>query len=712
MARQKGSFRGIGQNHEINPAQFRRDTRRFSTKFAASVSELEALYLCLGIAFGLGFFIPALIPILTVIIIAFYLYWRRVQIRREMPFRYPKQARRKDPGDLAPGSYKQRDARGIFCLGNDLSNGQEVWLDNDYARRHLMMLGTTGAGKSEALKGMAANALSWGSGFIGVDGKADTTLVASFLALIQRFGRQDDVLVLNFMTGGQDVRSARGAQSNTLNPLKHGSTSELQELFASLMSEGGSGGSGDMWKDRAKVMNDSLLFPLVYLRDRGDLNLSISHLRHYMELEHMVELANREDIPLTARQPLLAYLASIPGFDKSKGSKQEKTALDQHGYLVMQFTRILGSLSDSYGHIFNVDLGDIDFTDVVLNRRILLVLLPALEKSPAELANLGKIVIASLKAMMSKALGNKLEGDSSEIIETKPTNSDSPFFVFLDEVGYYTTPGMAVLPAQGRSLGFSFLFAAQDIPGLYKGGKDEALSILGNTATWIIGKVRDVEETKKFVMQAAGQTRVAHSGGFSMQAQGLSRTYHDTMQATLTQEDRINWQDIQDQAEGEVHFLLDSKIIRGSTLYVEPEPLKELRLNRFLALPPVESDTRDIQDDVQKAALVDLLKTPARLRKKIDGVKRPLLNDQLASLLREKSADPALCFAQLYAPQLKHDSNEHPLQGLEALLGQNETVSLDEYMRPAFNTVSTHSMGGSFKSSLERILTHLRFSSG
>lgn len=685
MARQKGAFRGINQNQEINPAQFRRDTRRMSVRVADFFEGFEAFLMVLLGAAAISFMFPALSLISAVIAVSFSTYWRRVQLKRELPFRFPKQANRLDPGDLMPGSYRQRQSRGIFFLGNDLSTSDEIWLDNDYARRHMMMLGTTGAGKSEALKGMAANALSWGSGFIGVDGKADTTLVSSFLALIQRFGRQDDVLILNFMTGGQDVRSARTAQSNTLNPLKHGSTAELQELFTSLMSESG-GNSGDMWKDRAKVMNDSLLFPLVYLRDKGEIDLSISQLRHYMELEHMITLANREDIPLSARQPLLAYLASIPGYNKSKGVKQEQTTLDQHGYLVMQFTRILGSLSDTYGHIFNVDLGDIDFTDVVLNRRILLVLLPALEKSPAELANLGKIVIASLKAMMSKALGNRLEGDVSEIIDTKPTNSDSPFFVFLDEVGYYTTPGMAVLPAQGRSLGFSFLFAAQDIPGLYKGGKDEALSILGNTATWIIGKVRDVEETKKFVMQAAGQTRVAQSGGFSMQPQGLSRTYHDTMQATLTQEDRINWQDIQDQAEGEVHFLLDSKIIRGSTLYVEPEPLKELRLNRFLALAPQDRGRRSERETLA----LDVVEIERQLKAK----SRPLLPKQFKQLLDQNGAlkspfGPMLVIAKLHGLTYTKPSPMEMLSRLETQFQSGRDRDLKSALQDSGHSASS-----------------------
>jgi len=36
------------------------------------------------------------------------------------------------------------------------------------------------------------------SGFIFVDGKSDNKLYAEVLALARRFGREDDVLVLNF----------------------------------------------------------------------------------------------------------------------------------------------------------------------------------------------------------------------------------------------------------------------------------------------------------------------------------------------------------------------------------------------------------------------------------------------------------------------------------------------------------------------------------
>ncbi len=73
----------------------------------------------------------------------------------------------------------------------------------------------------------------------------------------------------------------------------------------------------------------------------------------------------------------------------------------------MQLTRVFTSLADTYGHIVRTDLPEVDLRDVVLNRRILVVLLPALEKSPDELANLGKIIVSSMKTMMASGLGEE-----------------------------------------------------------------------------------------------------------------------------------------------------------------------------------------------------------------------------------------------------------------------------------------------------------------
>ena len=115
-----------------------------------------------------------------------------------------------DHSNMGPG--RSGKPEGILYLGNIKNTNEEVWFNNSDARTHILYLGTTGAGKTEGLKSIVTNALCWGSGFVYIDGKADTDLWSSLSALCRRFGRDDDLMVLNYMTGNSDAR----APSNTM----------------------------------------------------------------------------------------------------------------------------------------------------------------------------------------------------------------------------------------------------------------------------------------------------------------------------------------------------------------------------------------------------------------------------------------------------------------------------------------------------------------
>jgi hypothetical protein len=59
----------------------------------------------------------------------------------------------------------------------------------------------------------------------------------------------------------------------------------------------------------------------------------------------------------------------------------------------------------------------------IMNRRILVVLLPSLEKSPAELASLGKISLSAIRNACSVGLGAQIEGDAADVLESLPTDA-------------------------------------------------------------------------------------------------------------------------------------------------------------------------------------------------------------------------------------------------------------------------------------------------
>jgi len=468
---------------------------------------------------------------------------------------------------------------------------------------------------TEALLGFAANAIAWGSGFLFCDGKGDVSLFAKVYALTRRFGREDDLLVLNYMTGNQDLGSSGGKlRSNTLNPFATGSSDTLTQMVVGLMDD--AGGDGAMWKGRATAMFTGVMRALTWLRDRQFIDLNVGEIRDHLNLKRIIDLADQskyQDMPQPIRKSINSYLTSLPGFQPDKGYKQSQTTLDQHGYLEMQFTKILGSLADVYGHIFHTPYGEIDMADVVLNRRILVIMLPALEKSGDEIANLGKIVVATLKGMMGGTLGSEIEGTWDAVVENRPTNSPSPFIVILDEVGYYMVEGMDLMAAQARSLGFALFFAGQDLNAMKRFNEKVFGSVQGNTSTKLIMKTED-PDTAKIAIEAAGKAYRAHLSGYQGQVKEVGdRAYSDSMEAKLDYIERINLRDLRDQDPGEMHVIHKDTVVRMKSFYAAPETAVArknltLRANHFITV--AKPDPEEIASQQRLPEIVQKLADP------------------------------------------------------------------------------------------------------
>lgn len=461
---------------------------------------------------------------------------------------------------------------------------------------------------TETLISLAFNTLVQGSGFIYVDGKGDNSLWAKIFSIARSVGREDDLLVLNYMTGGRDVFGPQKSKlSNTLNPFISGSAGGLTELLVGLMDE--AGGDNAMWKGRAISLVSGIMMALVWLRDNEGLLLDVDQIRKHLILEEIQNLAKRRDLPLNIGDAIKSYLVSLPGYNpNAPNGKQSETANDQHGYLQMQFTKILGSLSDTYGYIFRTNLGEIDFFDVVVNRRILIVLLPALEKSIDELANLGKIVVACIKSMMATGLGDSLEGDYADVIEIKPTNSPAPYMCILDEYGYYVVKGAAVMPAQARSLGFSMVFAGQDYPAFKKNNNaEEAVSTIGNCNIKIFMKVEDPTDTFDLFKQSVGQALVKKSSGMEYDSGMLGGKYRDEKRISYEKRDRGDLLDLKDQREGEAHIIFKSTLVRAKMFYAQPEKVAKLQLNHFLRVEPPKKEQIIAFEESTKSLLRHLL---------------------------------------------------------------------------------------------------------
>ncbi len=524
------------------------------------------------------------------------------------PIRLPRSARRRDWSDPDPKTRKPRRAWADIFIGWCALTGKEIWLNNEDQRQHGTGPGTTGAGKTAFLISSNANPLTHGSGFCVVDGKANSELFGQTYVLTRSFGREDDLRVLNLLTASQPAEAlAHGynplKQTNTFNPFATGNADALHELLVSQLGEAPANDTNGVFRDRAVALIGTLAPVLVWMRDHRNVSINIEKVRFMVELKSIWMLAKHKvflvrdpdtnvvseievpEMPADLIYPLEAYLGEIPGYDTSLPYNAQKSdePSKQHGFAIFYFTKTFTQLAVSLGHIFKVETGDIDMRDIVMNRRVLLVNLPALQGSDATLAALGRIVVASMRAMMAQLLGAKLEGDPREIFAHKPGMGVGAFCVDFDELGYYATAGMDRMLAMGRGINMAFRIAMQELGGLYATLGEKMYSLLGNANLTLAMRQQDAGRTWEWLQKTAGQTWVTQATSYQG---GLDGAYREGHTADLRQVNRVDWQDLQNLLPGEAIVMFGGRRIYARLAHFPLEITGRPRLCRTLMLEP------------------------------------------------------------------------------------------------------------------------------
>ncbi len=532
---------------------------------------------------------------------------------------------------------RQSSTKSMTCIRTDSPDG--MFIAENYVPTH----------NTEFLLGLVSQALMWSSGFLFIDGKGTAEFHAKAWSIVSRFGRQDDYRVLNFTDSGGSDMSAGGpeTQSNTLNPFSHGSADQLMNLIVSLMGE--SGNTGEMWRHRAMALVTSTMKVLVEMRDAGDIMLDVQTIRDFLPLgvgirakfvtgRRITEIAQipdaawdemcsrgglielylraiRGDFSETSRLALKGFFDSLPGFNLQKamnGEPQEGKAAEQYGFLSMQLTKPLGSLADDFGHIFRTPIGEVDMDDVVLNRRVLVVLLPALQKAPEEMRNCGRIVVAMLKMMMGRAAGSRLEGDKRELVDRRPTRAPSPFIAVLDEAGYYMVKGIDTMMAQARSLGFMIIIAGQDMAAMQSVSPQIAETAAANARLTVAGATEDAKMTWNFLRSKFAQHRVALNSGQVAKTGWWSTRWVDRPDKQFVETDRVPITELQKLREGEFYFLMESKLVKARGFYIKDCWAPWLAVNKLLTIRG-PYDTQLKQQNDQETRFFDALTTIGKL---------------------------------------------------------------------------------------------------
>lgn len=496
---------------------------------------------------------------------------------------------------------KHRGGDGIWPLGNNMFTQEEIWASDDYVRTHAVLSGTTGSGKTVTMSStFIFVAMVADSGVIMIDGKADPKTWFDLYGMAVAAGRADDFLVLNFVVGAsQEAEFAfssssekelweefQSIESNTFNIFGTGTADTLFEIGSGLLGDEASG-DNKMWVERAQALLRSMLKALVDLRDLGQLKISIATLQEYMSLEKLSELENNPDISEIARQQVGAVLNEIAGYrDAMKvEDPQRRAALladqpsKQFAFLHMQFGALYAMLIGTYGHIANVEYSDIYTPDVIRARRILLVMLPALEKAPTSLAQLGRMATSAIKSALAQNISGSLTGRKSDLVDRRPTNSIRAMVLIYDEAASYIQAGTADVASQSRSLGAFNIFSSQEWSSFKQAGEIEATRLISNSGLKIVLKNED-KETADHFMNAVGEATVLRSGGKRWEKGKLIET-----ERRLETVPRVTFQEMMNLAEGQAYIKWRDTMILVRMPFVPVKAVVKAQRNDLVPIP-------------------------------------------------------------------------------------------------------------------------------
>ena len=138
----KPRIRAIDPVLAVSARDLQRDRRRLGQKLAAACRKPDALGVASCVLASVAWLFPALADVAALGGIA--LGWLAWRLPVELPFKLPERAGRLDPHEREPGTDRPLPARGLLYVGNDRCTGEELYLSDEDARTHFLLLGGTG----------------------------------------------------------------------------------------------------------------------------------------------------------------------------------------------------------------------------------------------------------------------------------------------------------------------------------------------------------------------------------------------------------------------------------------------------------------------------------------------------------------------------------------------------------------------------------------
>lgn len=629
----------------IDPRPFYKQILDELSYWPVSLSTIAVGYLTL-------WYTPALLLIYLPLLVTTTIVAITNREYQTLPIHLPKKcAPRKDYHHNQPGRrFKYEQAKGTVYLGRELYRKErEVWLWAGKLLTHTLLLGSTGAGKSETLLSQAAIAFLLGGSVNYVDAKGAVNIILALFALARYFGREDDVRILSYKTGNVEVKTRHWKRkSNTCSIFSQGSASVVQQVLEDMMPD--SSGENQVFRDKAVAALKVLLPSIMELRDGGWLNISPSILAQAFSLRKMIQIAYPEhhggklifirdstgeeiEIPNKVSKPKIKgvrrFLESLSEFSDDPAKLQEPNKQSPETSRSFSFAdsylvKPLAELSATMSHIFEAELGELDFKDGVLNNRVTGVIIPATELSGDTKEMSGKLALSGIRIALATGLGPESEGNVEDLIDNLPVDLAVPSILIIDEYPECAVKNFASAATQGRGLGLACTFSGQDLGGFIRASEEETKMIFGSTRIKILMAIEDINETFEWFRKNAGTMRVAESQGW--QEGGELSRYKQNFSATIKEIDKLDFLAVKSQVEGEAFVMESNRTTQVNLFYtaLNYKKAENFRFNRMLQVRmPTAEQVKKIKAELEYSLALEYALDNDELPKKS---KKDLLN--------------------------------------------------------------------------------------
>lgn len=315
--------------------------------------------------------------------------------------------------------------RGGLSLGVNYQTGEYINLTADDAAQGTFITGCGCSGRSERLQSIARESIDDGGGLIFVDASGFLHNFTKFYLMAAAAGRLNDLYCLNLTLKSETDRYLN--ESNTWNPFITLNAADILSLLKALPSSN---------LDNVRPLLIQIIISLVDRRDRFRSNLDLSVMRNHLDYDSVMEIRNTTEVESVriAIDEIFSVFDSLEA-KRSFSEMFAELVKDDLDYLIQH-----------HSDTFLQDRSDINLRDIIMTKKILIVMLPCLEKADDEQSVTGRMVLTALQDAFVK-----VSNSGARALKTR---------IILDDIGRYGEP---VFDAEAvKVLKLQLIYSVQD----------------------------------------------------------------------------------------------------------------------------------------------------------------------------------------------------------------------------------------------------------